>query len=268
MDKQTRAPVIYLPHGGGPLPVLGEPGHQQLNRFLQRLPTLFEKPQAILVISAHWETDVPTVTSGEKPELIYDYSGFPEESYSIQYPAVGDPELASSIAEALQTGGIQYRMDEQRGFDHGLFIPLKLIYPQADIPCVQLSILSSLEPGVHIALGEALAELRSRNILIIGSGLSFHNLRAFFDRQMDCDEQIAAFDHWLRETCCGDGLTVHERRQRLMEWQQAPAARFCHPREEHLLPLHVCFGVAGGARAETVFNAPIMGRLATAFLWQ
>ena len=158
----------------------------------------------------------------------------------------------------VEAGGMRARLDTQRGFDHGMFVPLKLMYPQAQIPCVQLSMLSSLDPAKHIALGKSLAALREKNVLIVGSGMSFHNLRAFFSpRLSSIGERSEAFDRWLVETCTSRELSSEEREKRLVAWEQAPFARFCHPREDHLLPLHVCYGAAsarntgGGGRLQS-----------------
>lgn len=158
------------------------------------------------------------------------------------------------------------RIDPRRGFDHGLFIPLKLMYPQADIPAIQLSLLRGLKPAAHIALGKALRELMQENILVVGSGFSFHNMRAFSWQGMAApDPANDAFQDWLIETCTGP-LSQPEREQRLLEWEKAPSARYCHPREEHLLPLHVCFGMADKP-AEVVFDDRILGKRAIGLLW-
>ncbi|MGD2112309.1 MAG: class III extradiol ring-cleavage dioxygenase [Gammaproteobacteria bacterium] len=261
------SPVLFLPHGGGPLPLLGDPGHAALVRFLGAVAADLGRPAAILVISAHWEASVPTLTGGAHPRLIYDYSGFPEESYSIEYPAPGDPALAADIRQMLQTAGLTAELEAARGFDHGVFVPLRLVYPQADIPCVQLSLVRGLDPALHIRLGRALAGLRQRNVLVVGSGFSFHNLRAFFTSRPGVpDPDNDAFQDWLVETCTAPGLPEDERTQRLAEWKQAPHARYCHPRAEHLLPLHVCYGLAGGP-ARVVFDAGVLGKRAIGLLW-
>lgn len=264
-------PVLFLPHGGGPLPLLGDPAHAGLSRFMQDIPARLGKPKAILVVSAHWEEPQASVTAAAQPELIYDYYGFPPESYQIRYPAPGAPELAAHLGELLAARNIAVHADPSRGFDHGLFVPLKLMYPAADIPCIQLSLLSSLDPDAHIRLGEALAPLCDEGVLIIGSGLSFHNLRAFFSEPTE--KSVAdslAFDEWLRHTLTATGMDNAARAESLCHWQQAPAARFCHPLEEHLLPLHVCFGVAKarGMSAQVVFNDRLMGMWTSGFLWQ
>ena len=198
---------------------------------------------------------------------MYDYYGFPAASYRIQYPAPGAPALAKKIYALLRSAGIVARLDERRGFDHGLFVPLKIMYPEAEIPCVQLSLLASLDPQAHIALGKALAPLRNEDVLIVGSGFSFHNLRAFFAGPSGTpDQRNEAFNEWLVATCTGERLSVGEREERLVAWEAAPHARYCHPREEHLLPLHVCFGMAQ-VKARLVFDQEVMGKKACAFLW-
>lgn len=238
--------------------------------FLKKITSELGEPAAILVISAHWEEEQATITSSSHPEIIYDYYGFPAEAYTIQYAAPGNPGLAKEIHALLMASGITARLDEQRGFDHGLFVPLKLMYPQAQIPCIQLSLLKNLDPRKHIALGKAIASLREKNILIIGSGMSFHNLKTFFSSDIDSSRENDAFDHWLIETCTDPAISSKARKQRLIEWEKAPFARFCHPREEHLLPLHVCYGIAcfGTPIAKIAFNDQIMGKKVTSLLWQ
>ena len=264
-------PVLFLPHGGGPLPLLGDPAHAGLSRFMQDIPARLGQPKAILVVSAHWEEPQASITAAAQPELIYDYYGFPPESYQIRYPAPGTPELAARLGELLAARNIAVLADPSRGFDHGLFVPLKLMYPAADIPCIQLSLFSSLDPDTHIRLGEALAPLCDEGVLIIGSGLSFHNLRAFFSEPTE--KSVAdslVFDDWLRHVLTASEIDNDRRAEQLRQWLQAPAARFCHPREEHLMPLHVCFGVAKarGMSAQVVFNDRLMGMWTSGFLWQ
>jgi 4,5-DOPA dioxygenase extradiol len=260
------SPVLFLSHGGGPMPLLGDTSHQQLIQFTQKITSTFVKPTAILVISAHWEEAQPTITSGALPALIYDYSGFPQEAYAIQYPAPGAPALANKVFNLLKTAGITAKLDDQRGFDHGVFVPLKLMYP-ADIPCVQLSLVNNLQPQQHIQIGKALANLRNDNVLIIGSGFTFHNMRAFFSASTKESQAMnAAFEQWLIDTCSSNQYAELEREQRLIHWDNAPAARYCHPREEHLLPLLVCYGAAGTA-AKQVFALEILGKLSSAYIW-
>jgi len=261
------ASVLFIPHGGGPLPLLGNSQHAELVSFLENLGASLVKPAAIVVISAHWEADGVTLTAGASPSLIYDYSGFPEAAYRIHYPAPGAPVLASHIRQLLEDGGITAQLDDQRGFDHGLFVPLKLMYPDAGIPCVQLSLVRDLEPELHIRIGECLSALRRQNILVLGSGFSFHNMRAFSLRGNAApDPMNAGFEDWLEETCTRPDLTEEQRRGRLIDWAAAPHARYCHPREEHLLPLHVCYGAAGSAAARAL-RLRVLGKQTSAFLW-
>ena len=232
-----------------------------------QLPSQLRKPDAILVISAHWEESAATLLGANSPPMLYDYYGFPNEAYEIRYPAPGSPELAGRIAEMLDRNEIPVHIDHRRGFDHGLFIPLKLMYPQADIPALQLSLLRGLDPAAHIDLGKALRDLKHENILVIGSGFSFHNMQKFSRRGMlTADPENDDFQNWLVEVCSGQ-VPQSEREYRLIEWETAPSARYCHPREEHLLPLHVCAGMAG-QKAKLIFNDHILGKRGVAFLWQ
>lgn len=265
-DANIRAQIVYFSHGGGPLPILGDPGHREMVDFMTRLPARLRKPEAILVVSAHWEEIAATLLSAERPEMFYDYYGFPAEAYEITYPAPGSPKLATKISSMLQKGGMATRLDPSRGFDHGLFIPLKLMYPNADIPAIQLSLLRGLNPAAHLALGRALHGLMAENILVIGSGFSFHNLGAFFGGgHGGPDPANEAFQDWLIETCTSP-IEQSERETRLVGWEKAPSARYCHPREEHLLPLHVCAGMAQ-TPGELVFDGEILGKRSVAFLW-
>jgi len=263
---ESKAQIVYFSHGGGPLPILGDPGHRAMVDFMAKLPLQLRRPDVIVVVSAHWEETPATVLGAERPVMFYDYYGFPPQAYDIQYPAAGDPELARKIVGLLAESQIPARVNTQRGFDHGLFIPLKLMYPEADIPAVQLSLLRGLSPAAHIALGKALRGLGDANVLVIGSGFSFHNLSAFaWQGSGAADGANDAFQDWLIETCTS-AMNAAEREQRLIEWEQAPSARYCHPREEHLLPLHVCAGMAGTA-GRVVFDDQILGKRSVAFAW-
>jgi len=234
--------------------------------FMRKLPRKIERPDAVIVISAHWEEEIPTVLGNAAPPLFYDYYGFPEEAYELKYPAPGSPQLADRITELLTTAGIPSRLDEKRGFDHGLFIPLKMMYPDADIPMTQISLIRGLKPGDHISMGKALSVLLEENILIIGSGFSFHNMRAFnWDNTIEEDPENDAFQKWLIDVCTGNH-TQTEREKMLLEWDAAPNARYCHPREEHLIPLHACFGMAGGT-AEIIFDDFILGKRSIGLKW-
>lgn len=263
---EKKAQIVYFSHGGGPLPILGDPGHKAMVDFMVRLPNQLKKPDAILVISAHWEENTATLLGAQNPVMFYDYYGFPDEAYEINYPAPGNPELASKMVTLLEKNNIPARIDSQRGFDHGLFIPLKLMYPDADIPALQLSLLRGLHPMAHIALGNALRALMNENILVIGSGFSFHNMRAFSWQGVDApDPANDAFQNWLIEGCTGP-LSQSDRERRLIDWEQAPSARYCHPREEHLMPLLVCAGMAEKP-GKVIFDDHILGKRGTAFLW-
>lgn len=253
-----KARVVYLSHGGGPLPLLGDALHAHMVKFLKQLGTTLPRPKAIVVVSAHWEEDIPTLTSAAYPPMLYDYYGFPRDAYTISYPASGDPLLAERIAKLLGTA----QLDETRGFDHGMYVPLTLLYPDASISTIQLSLRSSLSAKEHYEMGEALRPLLDEEILFIGSGFSFHNMRQFWKED---DEQNHAFQEFLMDTCTK--LKDEEQRKRaLLDWESAPFARYCHPREEHLLPLHVCQGLAG-EQAQLVFDRPILKRKCVAFLW-
>lgn len=265
-NARNNAQIVYFSHGGGPLPILGDTSHKAMVDFMRELPSQLREPDAILVISAHWEESIATLLDGQNPPLFYDYYGFPEEAYEITYPAPGNPALANRIVGLLEENNIPARPDSERGFDHGLFIPLKLMYPQAEIPSLQLSLLKGLDPTAHIALGKALRELMKENILIIGSGFSFHNLRAFSRQEKSTSDQANdAFQDWLIEVCT-DLPSQIEREQRMIAWTKAPSARYCHPREEHLLPLHVCLGAAN-KQAKLIFDDSILGKRSVAFLW-
>jgi aromatic ring-opening dioxygenase catalytic subunit (LigB family) len=185
--------------------------------------------------------------------MLYDYYGFPPESYRITWPAPGDPTLAARVRELLSSAGFDTAADAQRGFDHGTFVPLKLTYPQADVPTVQLSLKRGLDPKEHLAIGRALRPLRDEGVFIVGSGMTYHNLRAFHASARPIAE---SFDAWLRETIA---LPASERDARLMQWESAPAARQAHPREEHLLPLMVIAGAAGDDRGTVAYNGTIVG---------
>lgn len=265
-NPENMAQIVYFSHGGGPLPILGDASHMAMVDFMHQLPAQLRKPDSILVISAHWEESAATLLGAHNPPMLYDYYGFPDEAYDITYPAPGSPDLADRIAQLLKKNNIPIHIDLQRGFDHGLFIPLKLMYPQADIPSLQLSLLRGLKPAAHIALGKALRELMHENILVIGSGFSFHNMRAFSWEGINTpDPANDAFQDWLIDVCTGP-IPQSERELRLTEWEEAPSARYCHPREEHLLPLHVCLGIADRP-ATLIFDDYILGKRGVAFLW-
>ncbi|MBT8436250.1 MAG: dioxygenase [Gammaproteobacteria bacterium] len=263
----NNATILFFPHGGGPLPLLNEPGHAAMNRFLRSFPETIAQPEAIIVISAHWEEPVIAVTAAATPPLLFDYTGFPAETYEYQYPSPGHPELAGRVQSLLQRAGIDSSLDHERGFDHGVFVPLMLMYPEADIPCIQISLAASLDAAEHVRIGKALAELNSENLLFLGSGFSFHNMKALMSKRDDSiDQRNQEFETWLAQTLSDQDLSEVEREQRLVDWESAPHARYCHPREEHLLPLQVCYGI-GQSAAATVFQEKVAGFIASAYQW-
>ncbi|MGH8259504.1 MAG: DODA-type extradiol aromatic ring-opening family dioxygenase, partial [Steroidobacteraceae bacterium] len=213
-------------------------------------------PSAVLVISGHWEEDPVAVNVQAHPPLLFDYYGFPEYTYQLTYPVPGAPALAGEVRTLLAAAGIPSREETRRGLDHGVFVPFKLVYPQADMPILQLSLRRGLDPVEHLALGAALAPLRNRGVLIVGSGMSFHNLgvRSIENARIPPSEQ---FDDWLLGAACATDAT--ERNARLQRWREAPAARFAHPREEHLMPLMVAAGAAGQDLGTRVFSGRMMG---------
>lgn len=256
----ARLPTVFLPHGGGPWPFVevgfGERSENDaLRKYLEGVSAAPRTPpKALLVISAHWEERVPTVMTHAKPPLFFDYYGFPPESYQLTWPAPGDPALAARVQALLGAAGFKTGRDAERGFDHGTFVPLKLAYPKADVPTVQLSLKTGLDPAEHMAMGRALAPLRDEGVFIVGSGMTFHNMRGFMNPQaLGISEE---FDGWLRETAT---LVGSARTNRLLAWAKAPQAKICHPREEHLLPLMVVAGAAEQDAGQVTYAARYAG---------
>lgn len=221
--------------------------------------TLPRTPAALLVVSAHWETKTPTVIASESPPLYYDYYGFPAHTYELRWPAPGAPKLAERVTNLLGVAGIASTGETQRGFDHGVFVPLKVAYPEAQIPTVQLSLQEGLDPAQHLAIGRALEPLRDEGVLIVGSGMSYHNMRGLMSGSGAADSE--RFDDWLRAVVEGEPAA---RDEELTDWTKAPAARATHPREEHLLPLMVVAGAAGADRGQRVFRDKVMGAFVSA----
>ena len=254
-----KQPTLFIPHGGGPCFFMDWPRTwDHMATFLRGLcATLPQKPDAIVVVSGHWEERVTTITSGTAPELIYDYYGFPPHTYALQYPAPGSPALAQRICGLLADAGLASAEDPQRGFDHGVFIPLMLAFAQADIPVVELSLQNTLDPALHLAIGAALAPLRADNVLIVGTGMSYHNLGHFMNGSPVTDQPAKAFDTWLSATI---SAPAPERNLRLTQWAQAPGARLCHPREEHLLPLMGAAGAAGHDHGQQIYSDTVLGK--------
>jgi aromatic ring-opening dioxygenase catalytic subunit (LigB family) len=246
-------PVFFVSHGGGPWPWMKEQNgraYDRLEASLREMPQqVGSTPKAVLMVSAHWEERDFSVMSNPRPPMIYDYSGFPEHTYHIEYPAPGAPLIAERVHALIEGAGLVARLDAERGFDHGMYAPLAVAYPDADVPALQLSLKRGLDPREHLAVGRALAPLRDEGILIVGSGLSYHNLRAFGPAARG---PSMAFDKWLQRTLMETSPAA--RAAALTDWGQAPAARQAHPREEHLLPLMVAVGAAGDDPAHCVYH--------------
>lgn len=260
--------VLYLSHGGGPLPLLGDASHRSMVDFLSSLAGTLSVPDVILVVSAHWEASVPSfISTRENPGLLYDYYGFPRDAYSIAYPVKSDAPVVTGLVAALKDRGFVSEVVLDRGFDHGVFIPLKLMFPKADIPVVQVSLLDSLDPLDHVMLGEVLRGFNNSRVLVVGSGFSFHNMHEFFDAGGGPDSKNDAFQDWLVDVCTNGEYDFGKRKALLVNWEGAPHARYCHPREEHLLPLHVCVGMAGDSIGKKVFDDFILGKRSVAFHW-
>jgi aromatic ring-opening dioxygenase catalytic subunit (LigB family) len=260
--SKAKMPVVYLPHGGGPWPFMDRSAfgpqsmYDQMQAYLEGLSIVPpQKPRALLVVSAHWEEAEPTLMTSAMPPMFYDYSGFPPETYALKWPAPGAPDVAHEVIEQLATAGVNAGVAAERGFDHGTFVPLMIAWPKAEVPTLQISLKKGLDPVEHLAIGRALAPLREQGVFIIGSGMSYHNMRGFFGRVPTVAEDSKAFDDWLAETVAADPST---RDQRLAEWERAPRARAAHPREEHLLPLMVCAGAAGEDAGTTPYRDVIM----------
>jgi len=237
-------PTYAISHGGGPWPWIKDlmpVDWNPLESALTSIPIELEAtPKAVLVITAHWEGPVFTVQASARPPMIYDYGGFPAHTYQIQYPAPGEPAVADRVTQLLTDAGLDNTQDPDRGFDHGTFVPMHVMFPHADIPIVQMSILSSFDPEQHLAAGRALAPLRDEGVLIVASGLpTYHDLSSMGP---SAKAPSATFDEWLTETIVA--TTGDERATRLTNWDKAPAARQAHPREDHFIPLLVAAGAA------------------------
>jgi aromatic ring-opening dioxygenase catalytic subunit (LigB family) len=230
----------------------------RLETYLQGLGNKYrEGIVAILVISAHWEEAKPTLHFGAKPGMLYDYGGFPDFTYRISWPAPGDPALAGHVAKLLQAAGFDTVREEERGYDHGTFVPLMVAFPEAKIPVAQLSLVRGLDPALHFDLGKALEPLREEGVLIIGSGMSYHNMRGLMAGDGQARETSKLFDDWLAETVAiADPVA---RRKRLVDWAKAPGALDCHPRSEHLVPLFVAAGAAGSDAGRRDYSGDLMG---------
>jgi aromatic ring-opening dioxygenase catalytic subunit (LigB family) len=253
MTRPSRLPTYFISHGGGPWPYMPEQLAGPYARLAASLRGMAKEqgaaPKAVLMVSAHWEEREFTVMGAPQPGMLYDYGGFPPHTYQVVYPAPGAPAVAARVQALLSQAGMPSRQDNERGFDHGTFSPMAVIYPEAQVPLLQLSLKRGLEPLAHIALGRALAPLREEGVLIVASGLSYHNLRAFGPAARG---PSAAFDAWLQHTVVSASAT--DRVAGLLAWEAAPSARQAHPREEHLLPLMVAVGAAEQERGQCVYH--------------
>lgn len=267
MSENIRQPVLFLTHGAGPCfwmswpaPV-GRNGFDGLREYLAGImPSISQTPDAIIVVSAHWETGEFSVNTNAAPGMLYDYYGFPDDTYSLQFPAPGQPALAKEIVNSLQEAGIAAQSNAKRGYDHGVFVPLMIMCPEAGIPVVEISIQSGYDPDAHIALGQVLEQYRSQNVLIVASGSSYHNFQDFFDGQNDAAKP---FDDWL-----GESMTQYagaKRLDRLRNWEAAPNARHAHPKEDHLIPLMAAAGAAGESTGTWDFHELIGGKAFSCF---
>ncbi len=264
--NSPRQPAIFLPHGGGPCFFMEwnwgpADTWRPTQRFLEGLAeTLPAPPRAILVVSGHWEEPAFTASAAPQPQLIYDYSGFPPHTYRLTWPAPGDPELAARVVSLLSDANLPTALSLTRGFDHGVFVPLKVVFPEAQIPVVTLSLASSLDPSLHLAAGRALAPLRDEGVLIVASGMSFHNLRGYL--RPETTDRALAFDAWLTQAV---ESPAPARDALLAAWREAPFAAYAHPREEHLIPLMVAAGAGGEAPGARIFAGEPMGAAISAY---
>lgn len=240
--NSARVPPLFVVHGAGPLPLLGDPSHAELVQSFKLLSKNMVKPTAILVISAHWEEAEFTLFENFNPQIYYDYSGFPEESYSFKYNPPLAVEVNSKIKQILKEANIKLNIEKKRGLDHGAFVPLMLLFPDADIPVTQISLKSDLNPKSHFELGVNLSQLTDQGVLILASGSSYHGSL----RKKDLEDNLK-FHEYLK-----NALTIEEslenRLESIINWSKTKEATKCHPREEHLIPLHVAFGAAKGSK--------------------
>lgn len=251
---EHRLPTFFLSHGGGPWPWIKDQMPGDLTRLEDSLLALPDEigttPEAILAVSGHWEEADFTVNTSPAPPMYFDYHGFPDFTYELSYPAPGSPEVAGRVGELLGASGITVRENAERGFDHGVFVPLFVAYPSAEVPVVQLSLRNDLDPSAHLEVGRALAPLRDEGVAIVGSGLSYHNMSGF--GSPGGARASREFDEWLTETLTE--VDSEERTARLLEWDRAPSARGAHPREDHLIPLLVAAGAAEGDEGTRTYH--------------
>ncbi|MFN3718908.1 MAG: DODA-type extradiol aromatic ring-opening family dioxygenase [Rhizobium rhizophilum] len=269
----NRFPVYFIPHGGGPWPFMefphdasGKAPWDDLRAFLEGLDAeIGRRPKAALVVTGHWEKEpVPTVSTATKPGMLFDYYNFPPHTYELSYPAPGSPDLAARARTLLGEAGIESAEDEKRGFDHGVFIPFMLVYPDADVPITMISLKNTLDVESHVAIGKALAPLRDEDVLIIASGMSYHNMKMFRQTEPSHVQQAIRFDDWLTEAMAAPDS--EQRETVLSSWDQNPDALACHvPDHDHLVPLFVASGAAGSDAGRQVFRGEFLGKPYSAY---
>jgi aromatic ring-opening dioxygenase catalytic subunit (LigB family) len=259
------------------MPILGDPDHRHLvNSWKTRVRKVLklntpEAPKAIILVTAHWSTGQPTISSGSRHELYYDYYGFPQEAYSLKYNASGSPDIAQEIFKRLQKAGFSPKLDDKRGWDHGVFVPLKMIIPDESIPVIQMSVLDSEDPEDHFKMGQAISDLRKENIAIIGSGYAtFHNLRVMFSGSANTPAFKANIREWsdvLNEAVMTE--EADKRLAKLKHWRQFPHAYTMHPNggAEHFLPLIVAAGAAGSGKGG-LYGDEYKGNDMFSFYWE
>lgn len=265
------APAVFVNHGGGPMPLLGDKDHEALTRFLREGIKKYvdlKEIKAIILVTAHWQEEKVAISSAESHSLYFDYYGFPSESYKYKYEAPGEPALANRIFEQLKKHGIESKLDPRRGWDHGVFVPMMLINPQADIPIVQVSVLANQDADRHYKVGEVLKQFRKEGIAVFGSGMSFHNMREFM-RGGRGKVINSEFDDSLNHVCTSEDESV--RRDGLLEWRDWPGATAAHPPggAEHFMPLIVVAGAGGSKAGERIFNWDMNGTFRlSGFVWR
>jgi 4,5-DOPA dioxygenase extradiol len=266
----TVFPVLFVNHGGGPLPLLGDSKHKELvAAWVTTASTLIKnygKPKVIALISAHYETHQPSIGGAAKPEMLYDYGGFPSEAYKLQYPARGAPDLAKRMVERLHDAGIGAALDKTRPFDHGVFVPLMMMFPDADIPVIPISVLRSQNAAEHIAMGRALSEFRKEGVLFVGSGMTMHNFK-YFGKS---GEYGVTFNNALTKVLADPSISNEVRIERMKDVRAFPGVAESQPEGgmEHLMPLLTCVGVSQGGMARETASVRLMGANVREYLFE
>ena len=261
----SKMPAFFISHGGGPWPWIDDMRAElaPLEASLADIPkTLPERPKAVLMVSGHWETNGFSVMSAPAPKMVYDYYNFPPHTYEITYPAPGAPDLATRAAELISGAQLPVMLDAEMGYDHGTFVPMQIMYPGADMPLFQVSIEKGYDPAQHLALGRALEPLRDEGVLIVGSGLSYHNLGLFGPRAKTPSTE---FDIWLSDAL---EQPPEQRTAHMLDWEQAPSARVAHKDEDHLVPLWVALGASETAKARKIYYQEDIFGGVTASSWR